>query len=90
MMSLQWFDLVGLAGVLLVLIAYLALQTRRLSGEGPVYSLLNLFGAAGILVPIVYAEHMNYSVLLIESAWVAISVYGLWQSLKRKVIKPVP
>lgn len=90
MMSLQWFDLVGLAGVLLVLIAYLALQTRRLSGDGPMYSLLNLFGAAGILVPIVYAEHMNYSVLLIESAWVAISVYGLWQSLKRKVIKPVP
>ena len=90
MMSLQWFDFVGLAGVLLVLIAYLALQTRRLPGDGPVYSLLNLFGAAGILVPIVYAEHMNYSVLLIESAWVAISVYGLWQALKRKVIKPAP
>jgi len=88
MMNLQWFDFVGFAGVLLVLIAYLALQTERLSGTGMMYSLLNALGAAGILVPVVYADHMNYSVLFIELAWIAISVYGMWHSLKRKIIKP--
>ena len=85
MMNLQWFDFIGFAGVLLVLIAYLALQTRRLAGDGIAYSVLNIFGAAGILVPVLYAEHMNYSVLFIETAWIFISLYGIWHSLTRKV-----
>ena len=67
MMNLQWFDFVGFAGVMLVLLAYLALQTERLSGTGMMYSLLNLLGAAGILVPVVYADQMNWSVLFIEA-----------------------
>jgi N-methylhydantoinase A/oxoprolinase/acetone carboxylase beta subunit len=87
-MSLQWFDFIGFAGVLLVLVAYLALQTERMAGNGVMYSLVNLFGAAGILVPVIYAEHMNYSVLFIEAAWMAISAYGIWHALKRKIVKP--
>ena len=88
MMSLKWFDFVGFAGVLLVLLAYLALQTQRMRGDGMMYSVLNMFGAIGILIPVIYAEHMNYSVLFIEAAWIAISLYGMWHALKRKVIKP--
>ena len=83
MLSLKWFDFVGFAGVLLVLLAYLALQTQKLRGDGMAYSLLNLFGAAGILIPVVYAEQMNWSVLFIETAWIAISLYGMWQVLRR-------
>jgi paired small multidrug resistance pump len=88
-MDLKWFDFVGFAGVLLVLLAYLALQTERLSGNGMMYSVLNLFGAAGILVPVVYADQMNWSVLFIEAAWIAISLYGMWQATKR-TLKPKP
>ena len=88
MMNLQWFDFVGFAGVLLVLLAYLALQTQRMRGDGFAYSVLNMFGAIGILVPVIYAEHMNYSVLFIEAAWIAISVYGLWHALRRTIAKP--
>ena len=88
MMNLQWFDFVGFAGVFLVLFAYLALQTGRLAGNGFAYSFLNALGAAGILVPVLYAEHMNYSVLFIEGAWIAISVYGMWHSMKRRFTKP--
>ena len=87
MLSLQWFDFVGFAGVLLVLLAYLALQTQRMRGDGMMYSVLNMFGAIGILIPVIYAEHMNYSVLFIEAAWIAISLYGMWHALKRKMIK---
>ena len=90
MMNLQWFDFVGFAGVLLVLLAYLALQTQRMRGDGMMYSLLNALGAAGILVPVVYAEHMNYSVLFIEAAWIAISLYGMYHALKRMTRRPAP
>lgn len=85
MMSLKWFDFVGFAGVMLVLLAYLALQTQKLRGDGMAYSALNLFGAAGILIPVVYAEQMNWSVLFIEAAWIAISLYGMWQVARRKM-----
>ena len=84
MMNLQWFDLVGFVGVVLVLFAYLALQAERLSSAGLTYSLLNLLGAAGILVPVWYANQMNWSVLFIEAAWILISLYGMWHWAKRR------
>ena len=84
MFNLAWYDFVGFAGVLMVLGAYAGQQTRRLSGERVPYSLLNAVGAAGILVPVWYAETMNWSVLLIETVWIAISLYGIWTALTRK------
>ena len=84
MFDLAWYDFVGFAGVLMVLGAYAGQQTRRLSGDGIAYSLLNAVGAAGILVPVWYAETMNWSVLFIETVWIAISLYGMWTALTRK------
>lgn len=88
MLSLQWFDFVGFAGVMLVLLAYLALQTDRLDGHGFRYSTLNLVGAGAILVPVVYADELNLPVMFIELAWMAISAYGMWHAVKRKIVKP--
>ena len=84
MLELKWYDFVGFAGVILVLLAYAALQARKMSGDGVMYSLLNLIGAAGILVPVWYAPEMNWSVLFIETAWIGISAYGLWTWATRK------
>ena len=84
MLTLQWFDFVGFAGVLMVLGAYGGQQARKLNGDGVLYSLLNLVGAAGILMPVLYAEKMNWSVLFIETAWMAISAYGIWHAARRK------
>jgi paired small multidrug resistance pump len=88
MLELKWFDFVGFAGVILVLVAYAALQSRRMSGDGVTYSLLNLIGAAGILVPVWYAAEMNWSVLFIETAWMAISAYGIWTWATRRRAPP--
>lgn len=88
MLNLAWYDFVGFAGVLMVLGAYAGQQTRRLSGDGVTYSLINAFGAAGILVPVWYAETMNWSVLFIEVAWIAISLYGIWTALTGGRNKP--
>ena len=85
MMNLQWFDFVGFVGVVLVLLAYLLLQAERLSGNGFTYSVMNLLGAAGILVPVWYSPQMNWSVLFIEGAWIAISLYGMWHSFNRRL-----
>lgn len=88
MLDLKWFDFVGFVGVLLVLGAYAGQQSRRLSGEGVLYSVLNLVGAAGILLPVWLAPQMNWSVLFIEAAWILISAYGIWTALFRR--RPAP
>jgi hypothetical protein len=90
MLNLQWYDFVGFVGVLLVLAAYFLLQTSRMRGDGVAYSIINMVGAAGILVPVLYAKDMNWSVLFIEAAWIAISVFGLWNAMKRGLRKAPP
>ena len=84
MLDLQWFDFVGFAGVLLVLAAYFLLQTSQMRGDGVPFSLLNMVGAGGILVSVVYAEKMNWPVLFIEAAWILISLYGIWHAMQRR------
>lgn len=84
MLNLQWFDFVGFVGVLMVLGAYAGQQMRRLNGDGVMYSLINLVGAGGILIPVLYAEQMNWPVLFIETAWMAISAYGIWHAVSRR------
>ncbi|KFN41336.1 CBU_0592 family membrane protein [Arenimonas oryziterrae] len=83
-MSLQWYDFVGFAGTFVILAAYFGLQVRKLDGNGALYSILNLLGAGGILVSVVYATQMNWPVFTIELAWMVISLYGIWFSLKRR------
>ncbi|GAB1595787.1 CBU_0592 family membrane protein [Lysobacter claricitrinus] len=82
LISLHWYDVVGLGGTLAILIAFALLQSRRLSGTGITYQLLNLFGAAGILVSLVGG--FNLSVFLLELAWVAVSGYGIARSLRER------
>ena len=82
-MTIQWFDIVGLLGVALTLLAYLALQARRMRGDGLVYPLLNLIGAGAILASLVYDEHTNLSAFVIESAW-CVSIYGIYLALRER------
>jgi paired small multidrug resistance pump len=80
MMDLQWYDWIGLVGTLMVLAAYFLLQAGRLHGNGMLYQLLNLFGAAGVLASL-YGK-FNISVLLLMTLWIVITAYGLIRTVK--------
>ena len=79
LVSIHWYDIVGLAGTLAILVAFFLLQAGRLSGTSLRYQLLNLFGAAGVLVSL--WDAFNLSVFLLELAWVGVSLYGIARSL---------
>ncbi|KGQ19791.1 Permease [Lysobacter dokdonensis DS-58] len=79
-MTFAWYDVVGFAGTLMILGAFAAQQIGKMRGDGAAYQLLNLFGAAGILVSLMGS--FNVSVFVLESAWVLVSAYGLWRSRK--------
>ena len=80
--SVAWYDVAGLAGTLMILLAFLLLQVGRLAGNGVPYQLLNLFGAAGVLLSLTGA--FNVSVALLEGAWVLVSAYGLVRTLRAR------
>lgn len=87
-MSLQWYDVVGLAGVAFVLGAFFLLQAGRLGGESIGYQLANLFGAVFILVSI-FGPGPDFrdvvSTTIMQLAWMAISLYGLWRGLRARM-----
>ena len=89
-MSLQWYDFVGLAGVLFVLGAFFLLQAGKLAGDALGYQLANLFGAIFILISI-FGPSPDFrdviSTTIMQFAWIAISVYGLWRGAKARVAK---
>ena len=80
-MNLQWYDWIGMLGTLLVLGAFLLLQAGKIHGNRLAYQLLNLIGAACVLVSL--WNKFNVSVFLLETAWVAISVYGIVRTLRQ-------
>jgi hypothetical protein len=86
-MNLQWFDFVGMAGIAFVLLAYALLQAGKLQGASIGYQLANLFGSIFILVSIFGSPAPITDVLtpfLMQIAWIAISVYGLWRGLAER------
>ena len=85
-LNLAWHDWVGIAGTLMVLVAFFLLQAGRVSGTGIVYQLLNLFGAGGVLLSLLGT--FNVSVFLLEFTWVLISGYGIVRSLKSRRAGP--
>ncbi len=67
-MNLLWHDWAGLVGVALVLMAFFLLQAHKLHGQGHIYQLMNLLGALGILLSLVFGT-FNLSAFLLEMAW---------------------
>ena len=83
-MTFDLFDLAGLIGVLLIIVAYLLLQLDKLPSSSPSYSLLNAAGALLIIVSLVFK--FNLSAFIVEAFWFLISLLGLWRSLSVRKI----
>jgi len=80
----SWFDIAGLTGVVLIVIAYLLLQLGKLPSTAASYSLLNALGAGLVMVSLLFA--FNLSAFLMEAFWFLISLFGLVRSLTRKPV----
>ena len=81
---MSWTDAAGLAGVLMILVAYAGAALGRLDAKG-VWSLLaNLVGACLILVSLLTAD-FNLSSTVMEGSWALVALAGLVRlGLKRR------
>jgi hypothetical protein len=68
-------DVAGIAGVLLILVAYAGVQFRRLDPLKAPALMLNFFGAALVLLSLVY--EFNLAAFVMESVWCLIALWGL-------------
>ncbi|MDD9902391.1 MAG: hypothetical protein OXT06_02385 [Rhodospirillaceae bacterium] len=75
--NLEFHDIVGSAGVVLVVGMYSLLQLGKISSERPLFSVLNGFGSAFILYSLYF--EFNLSAALIEGFWLVASVYGFFR-----------
>ncbi|MGH8125336.1 MAG: CBU_0592 family membrane protein [Rhodanobacteraceae bacterium] len=81
--NFYWPTIVGLVGMIITLLAYLLLQAQKLHGNGLVYQLMNAFGSAAIIVSLIYRP--NLPSLVLEIAWLAISIYGIVVGRRQRV-----
>ena len=81
-MNLTWFDLAGFVGVVLIVIAYLLLQLKKLGSSAPSYSFLNALGAFLVMFSLLF--DFNLSAFLMEAFWFLISLFGLLRTLSAR------
>ena len=81
-MAYHWYDFVGNIGIVFILTSYLLLQLERVSASDWGYSAANGVGAALILLSLCFA--FNLSAFLIEAAWLLISLFGLFKTIKAR------
>lgn len=68
-------QIISTVGSLIVLGAYAALQTKRLSSMSLTYSLLNLIGS-GIMAAVAIIES-QWGILVLKGGWTLISVWTI-------------
>ena len=74
-------DAIGLTGTFLVVLAYYLLQLEKVDPKGFGYNLINLVGAALLLLSLCF--NFNLASFVIEVFWIGASLIGLWKYWRR-------
>lgn len=88
-MTIFWYDWAGYLGVALVLLAFFLLQASRLHGNGLTYQLMNVLGAIGVMLSLLFGA-FNWPAFVMQLAWLLIGVYGIARSLQQRRESPAP
>lgn len=75
------FDAIGVLGVFIILAVYSLVQLDKMDVKGLFYSIINAVGAVFILISLTVT--FNMASFVIECAWLVISLFGIFQALKR-------
>jgi hypothetical protein len=80
-MNFYWHDWTGYIGVALVLLAFLLLQAHKLRGNGLIYQLMNILGAIGVMLSLLFGS-FNAAAFVMQLAWLLIGIYGIARGVK--------
>jgi len=77
-------DAIGMLGMVLVVLAYYLLQLERTDPKGLSYNVINLVGAACLLLSLCFS--FNLASFVIEVCWIGASLIGLWKYWRRRAL----
>ena len=75
-------EIVGWAGAVLILLAYLLLSAGKLTGQSLVYQGMNVVGAAGFVINGWWHRALPSAALNV--LWLLIGAFASWRILKRR------
>jgi hypothetical protein len=79
MPEIRLIDVVGWLGVVVLLLAYWMVSTKRMEGSGIAFQLLNIAGAAALIVNSLYYGALPS--VGVNVAWIAIGSYALVRAI---------
>ena len=82
-MTFHWHDWAGYVGVLLVLLAFYLLQAHKLHGNGLTYQLMNVLGAVGVMLSLLFGS-FNWPAFVMQLAWLLIGIFGIAHGVQRR------
>jgi hypothetical protein len=83
--AVDFADVIGILGVVMILIAYYFLSVGKWISDSMLYQVLNFAGAWLILFSLYF--HWNLSSVVIEIAWIIISIMGMIRVVRlRKIV----
>ena len=71
------YQIISLAGAVMILIAFGAQQLGRMASESTIYQVLNFGGGICLCIAAVAARQLGF--ILLEGTWTVASAYGLWR-----------
>jgi hypothetical protein len=71
---------ISFTGAMLILVAYAGHQMRKMDSNKPAYNLLNAAGSA--LLGYVALKPFSLGFVILEFAWVGISVWAMWRNAR--------
>jgi hypothetical protein len=77
-----WYDILGTLGVATIIFTYVLLQLECLESNELVYSLLNVVGAALILISLYFS--FNFPSFIVELFWLIISLFGIGRYILKR------
>ena len=85
----MFWQVVSTTGAVLVLIAYAALQLKRLRVDSVTYQLLNFLGGTMLAITAIVTRQVGF--ILMEGSWALISAMGLVKVLRGEHdVTPLP
>lgn len=73
-------DVIGFAGVALILLAYFLGTEKLLKQDGKMYFVLNIIGAGLATIASLLIGYWPF--VIMEGAWTLVSLYGLMKAMK--------
>ena len=74
-------NVIGWAGSVAVLAAYLLVSTNRLKGDSVPYQLLNLFGSVFLMINTIYVG--AYPSSFVNLVWLFIAIFAIARAAKK-------